>query len=370
MRFNPVNSFHVTEQFGVKSDHGATWAGSVLDKPPTIKVIGHAIDNTGVEALVVDVDGKSQRGDGKYYHLTRSLADGRKANESMAVVEKAIAVSKAKAEGRLADIPTEDAQRYSYVALKPEEQFVLQSEPRFRETDVTAKVEKAKTVKPEVPFESLSPKMQVVTALKNTPPDYLSRTIETRTPEHRAGSYFDMTPDQLKQELFKAKWEPYNPLDAQGNPIIGGGARGYSATIPGGRLGLTPIDAIPETAKVYLIDPKGTGKWSVSTVGTSEPHTDHVTMIVGPEDGGSNKPVVWTFHPGEPIRPSMLDTSALGGLLADAGLSADGLPESGIGRRIPITLTQLKTINAGLPDGAKMDLAKIESADNISVPSH
>ncbi len=284
-------------------------------------------------------------------------------------MEKALAVDKARTEGRLSDIKPEEAQRYSYVALKPEEQFTLNSEPRFRLTETTAAPEKVRTVKPEVPFESLAPRAQVIAALKQTPPDYLNRTIETRTPDHRAGSYFDMTPDQLKQELFKAKWEPYNPLDGEGKPIISGGARGYRATIPGGRLGLTPIDVVPESARLYLIDPKGIGKWSVSTVGASEPHTDQVTMIVGPEDGPGAKNIVWTFHPGEPVHPSALDTPALEALINEAGLTSKGLPESGIGRRIPITRAQLDNINNGLPAAAKMTLAKIESAENVTHPA-
>jgi hypothetical protein len=365
VRWTLASSLHVTEQFGVRETKGADWTGAALEKPANIKVVGQAVDSTGVEALVVTVDGKSQRSDGQYYHLTRSLADGRKANESMALVEKALAVHTAQTEGRLADIKPEDALRYSYVALKPEEQFTLNTEPHFRPTEVTAKLEKPKSEpKPEVPFESLAPKMQVISALKNTAPEYLNRTIATRTPEHRAGSYFDMTPDRLKQELFKAKWTPYNPLDGDGNPIISGGARGYHATIAGGRLGMTSIDTIPDTAKLYLIDPKGTGKWSVSTIGASEPHTDAVTMILGPDEA-SGKNVLWTFHPGEPVRPSMLDTATLGTLMDDAGVKTDGLPESGPSRRIAITRAQLDLINSALPDQAKITLAKIESAANV-----
>ena len=140
--------------------------------------------------------------------------------------------------------------------------------------------------KPVVPFEDMNPKMQVITALKATDPEYFTRLLSTRTPEHRAGSYFDMTPEQLRAEVFRAKWEPYSPLDANGQPIVSGDARAYRATINGGRLGMTEVATVPEQAQLYLIDPKGTGNWSVSTIGASEPHTNHVTMIVGqrPDD--------------------------------------------------------------------------------------
>ncbi len=56
MRWSPVNSFHVTEQFDLKSTPGEAWAGTAREQPAALKVVGQAIDNTGVEALVVTVD--------------------------------------------------------------------------------------------------------------------------------------------------------------------------------------------------------------------------------------------------------------------------------------------------------------------------
>lgn len=276
-----------------------------------------------------------------------------------------MAVRNAQAEGRLSEIKPEDSQRYSYVELKPAEQFTLDFEPRFQATETTARVEKAKgPPKPEVPFESLAPRMQVIAALKNTPPEYLERAIDTRTALHRVGSYFEVTAAQLKSELFKAKWEPYNPLDTDGNPIISGGARGYRTTIAGGRLGMISTDTIADTANLYLIDPKGTGKWSLSTVGAAEPHTGMVTMIVA-EEPSVGKNIVFTFHPGEPVRSSNLDTSTLSTLMASSGLKTDGSPDAGTGRRIPITRAQLDQLNARLPEHFRLTLAKIESEENI-----
>ena len=365
LRWSAPAEMHVTEEFAVKEGAGNAWAKAPASGQ-NIRVIGYALDNTGVESLVVSVDGQTQRSDGKYYHLTRSLAEGRRANESMSVVEKAMAVEKARAEGRLAEIPPEVAQRYSYTALSPAEQFNLSVDARFKESATTPKAEKTKTAKPEPSFDSLTPRLQVLSALKATPADYLSQTIQTRTPEHRAGSYFDMTPQQLKQELFSAKWEPYNPLDAEGHPLISGGARGYRATIPGGRLGMVPVEQLPAGANLYLIDPKGTGKWSLSTIGTAEPKTDTATMIVGPDEAGKHS--LWTFHPGEPVRTSLLDSSTLQNALGNSGIKTEGLPENGMGRRIAITAEQLNQINAALPDKAKFGLAKIESADNLPKP--
>ena len=49
-------------------------------------VIGRADDGEGVEALVVEVSGSSDRWDGGTYHVTWSLAPGREARDSNDVI--------------------------------------------------------------------------------------------------------------------------------------------------------------------------------------------------------------------------------------------------------------------------------------------
>ena len=53
-------------------------------RPPQVKaeVVGRADDGKGVEAMVVSIDGTTDRPDGSTYHITWSLADGRRARES------------------------------------------------------------------------------------------------------------------------------------------------------------------------------------------------------------------------------------------------------------------------------------------------
>ena len=52
--------------------------------PPGVaaEIVGHADDGAGVEALVVAIDGTSDRPDGSTFHITWSLGDGRRARES------------------------------------------------------------------------------------------------------------------------------------------------------------------------------------------------------------------------------------------------------------------------------------------------
>ena len=46
------------------------------------EIVGRVTDDKGVEAMVVRIDGTTDRPDGSVYHITWSLDDGRKANES------------------------------------------------------------------------------------------------------------------------------------------------------------------------------------------------------------------------------------------------------------------------------------------------
>jgi len=49
-------------------------------------LVGRADDGVGVEALVVAIAGTTERPDGSSWHITWSLADGRAAKESNAVI--------------------------------------------------------------------------------------------------------------------------------------------------------------------------------------------------------------------------------------------------------------------------------------------
>ncbi|SMC31739.1 hypothetical protein [Novosphingobium sp. B1] len=62
-------------------------SGNVLPNPVTSSaIVGHADDGQGVEAYVVEIDGSTARPDGGTWHITWSLAEGRAAKESNAVI--------------------------------------------------------------------------------------------------------------------------------------------------------------------------------------------------------------------------------------------------------------------------------------------
>jgi len=58
--------------------------------PPEVKaeIVGRADDESGVEAMVVAIDGTTDRPDGSTYHITWSLGDGRRARESNDVIRE------------------------------------------------------------------------------------------------------------------------------------------------------------------------------------------------------------------------------------------------------------------------------------------
>lgn len=64
-KFPKVFAHHITYQFGVS-------ATATPDQPSKIEVVGYA-SGSGIEALVIEVDGKNVRPDGGVFHMTLSL---------------------------------------------------------------------------------------------------------------------------------------------------------------------------------------------------------------------------------------------------------------------------------------------------------
>ncbi|WP_298286319.1 hypothetical protein [Novosphingobium sp.] len=72
----------------VIADH-VTLAVDGKDAPTPVEtavIIGRSDDGKGVEAMVVALNGSTARPDGKIWHVTWSLADGRTARESNDVI--------------------------------------------------------------------------------------------------------------------------------------------------------------------------------------------------------------------------------------------------------------------------------------------
>jgi hypothetical protein len=62
--------------------------GAPLPDETLGEIVGRADDGAGVEAMVVSIGGTTDRPDGSTYHITWSLADGRRARESNDVIRE------------------------------------------------------------------------------------------------------------------------------------------------------------------------------------------------------------------------------------------------------------------------------------------
>ncbi len=80
-RYRKTVADHVTLAAKVAAD-------TPLPDPITATAVGHADDGKGVEALVVEIEGETDRPGGSTYHITWSLEPGRKAVESNDVIAR------------------------------------------------------------------------------------------------------------------------------------------------------------------------------------------------------------------------------------------------------------------------------------------
>lgn len=113
--------------------------------------------------------------------------------------------------------------------------------------------------------------------------------------------YHSYTPEEMEKALKAADW-----IEAE-HPDVMPGCKAFKTTdIKGGHFGLLKIADLPEDAEITAFDPKGTGKVSMVVSGQSGPLVAETWLIIGDEEGHD---VVFTFHPGEPVRPSVLDIS-------------------------------------------------------------
>jgi hypothetical protein len=78
-RYPNIVADHVTLKPKVSAD-------APLPREVACEIIGRADDGSGVEAMVVRIDGSPERPDGGTYHITWSLAEGRRAKESNDVI--------------------------------------------------------------------------------------------------------------------------------------------------------------------------------------------------------------------------------------------------------------------------------------------
>ena len=81
-RFPPRYGMPVADHVTLETDAERR----ALPGEASARIVGRADDGEGVEAMVVALDGSTDRPDGSTFHITWSLADGRRAKESNDVI--------------------------------------------------------------------------------------------------------------------------------------------------------------------------------------------------------------------------------------------------------------------------------------------
>lgn len=129
------------------------------------------------------------------------------------------------------------------------------------------------------------------------PPQYFENTLASRQP-NGFGSRFAEA--KSEKDLVEADWTEYQ------HPAVMAGCTAFRAPIPG-VLGVVRLEDLPKDLPVVLDDEKETGQVSAEVnrdaISSEIGEVDYTVIILG-EEGG--REIVFTFHPGDPIRPSVI----------------------------------------------------------------
>jgi hypothetical protein len=128
------------------------------------------------------------------------------------------------------------------------------------------------------------------------------------SPEAQGSIYPYILPEHLDRALNEARgWTPY-PHES-----VMAGCEAFitfHADAPG-LLGIVPTRSLPSNTKIRMDDLKGTGFCEPVVVGVPTESVGFTVAILGKDE--ADREIVFTFHPGNPIKPSRLSTFEYGG---------------------------------------------------------
>ncbi|MCK9379119.1 MAG: hypothetical protein M0P97_03160 [Candidatus Moranbacteria bacterium] len=130
-------------------------------------------------------------------------------------------------------------------------------------------------------------------------PGYFEKTLAQRLPKTGAGSVvvgFESA-EELERALMAAKWESYS------HPAVMAGTEAFITKDIRGLLGVIDLVDMPADSIVSLDDRKNTSKVSCVVEGVRGQDVDFTVIILGTEQ---DEEIVFTFHPGAPVRPSQV----------------------------------------------------------------
>ena len=124
-------------------------------------------------------------------------------------------------------------------------------------------------------------------------------------PNNAGSSYNVNSPEQLYQQLISQEWTETT------HPDVMPGCRVFKSNLAG-LEGILDLDNLPDDVEMYAIDPKGTGKIGIGAGNIEKNPVKETYLIIGKENiNGKDEDVVFTFHPGEPVRPSEVETQEI-----------------------------------------------------------
>ena len=133
---------------------------------------------------------------------------------------------------------------------------------------------------------------------------YLDVMLEQRIegPTNAGSSYKVESKEELYEKLINQTWEETE------HPDVMPGCRVFKSNLAG-LEGILNLDELPDDVELYAIDPKGTGKIEMGAGKVEKKPAQETYLIIGKENiDGKEEDVVFTFHPGEPVRPSMVES--------------------------------------------------------------
>lgn len=145
-------------------------------------------------------------------------------------------------------------------------------------------------------------------ALSRTPALYLQSTIAQRCGDGASGSRYHMSAACIRRALEQIEWRERE------HPEVKAPCRAFVATTLRGLVGVVELALLPPSTLIQWQDFKGTGRVSAvveqSEIGALGVESE-TWLIVGPSEAGE---IVYTFHPGEPVAPSMVEARDIVGM--------------------------------------------------------
>lgn len=148
---------------------------------------------------------------------------------------------------------------------------------------------------------------QAVKNIKFMIPTYWEATVKSRTPGSSNGSVFSF--DNVEKILFEDRIHDWVPFPECPNLLPG--CTAFKLCDVPGCLGIINLEKLDGSVMLDVVNNKKTGMAKCLIVnGPKGPETDEAVLILGEDQG---REVVFTFHPGLPVKPDEIPVERLKG---------------------------------------------------------